>query len=137
MCGRATLAMLVSSNSMNVAKVTVMAMSQGLTIGLAADGATGRLNGSEMTCVPNAAPRIHRKQLSQDRCVHCTQRLKNETLFEGAGDCGDDLVLHSLRILPGIGLAGGNEGTGQSMNGYADDLGSHLHVHLEAFGFGA
>lgn len=33
MCGRATLAMAVSSNSMKVARVTVMAMTHGFTAG--------------------------------------------------------------------------------------------------------
>jgi hypothetical protein len=34
MCGRETLAMLVSSTSMNVASITVAAMSHGLTLGV-------------------------------------------------------------------------------------------------------
>jgi hypothetical protein len=41
MWGSATLAMLVSSTSMNVDNITVMAMSQGLTLGSDADESSG------------------------------------------------------------------------------------------------
>lgn len=44
--------MLVSSSSINVAMVTVIAISQGLMTGLAPLSAFGTANGSEIACVP-------------------------------------------------------------------------------------
>lgn len=59
MCGRETLAMAVSSNSMNVASVTVVAMSHGFTVAV-----------FEVTTGNSAATdAISRRRVARDRPV--------------------------------------------------------------------
>src|SRR3984893_2854844 len=62
MCGRATLAMEVSSTSMKVARVTVMATTQGLTRGRhgrSITGAVGREPGAGASSICRVAVAIH------------------------------------------------------------------------------
>src|SRR5437016_1375666 len=113
--------MLVSSNSMNVAKVTVMAMIQGLTAGLAACTV---LNGPISTWVATCGSSLFTPYTLQlKRCVHCTQRRKIKNLFELPRYRGNHFILHPLRIFPRITLPCSNQRTSQSVDGHADDLG--------------
>ena len=64
MCGSETLAMLVSSTSMNVASITVAAISQGLTLGVQGMGgfAAGASTGSHASrLAPSLSGRIRRR----------------------------------------------------------------------------
>src|SRR5579871_1734194 len=117
--------MLVSSNSIKVASVTVIATSHGFTAGLL----TVCVPAAEMgkACVLTADRVLLLKECLRcklprlKRCVRCTQGLKIKTLFELPGYRGDYLFFHALWIFPRIALAGGDQRAGQPVNSHADN----------------
>src|SRR6478736_2594033 len=104
--------MLVSSSSMKVARVTVMATSQGFTAGLATASAEV-LSGLDKACVlTDQLPCIRRKPALFKDAYTVHSDAKKYNLFEFPGCHGDGLVFHALGIFPWIALAGGDEQAG-------------------------
>ena len=102
------MAMLVSSNSMKVARVTVMAMSQGLIAGLATVGAADVLNDPESACVPTDQLLVYAVNWPPLRDAYAVYIDAKIYLFELPGNRFDDYFFHALGFFPRIALAGGN-----------------------------
>src|SRR5690242_4105700 len=125
--------MLVSSSSMKVARVTVIATSQGFTAGLATVSAAVVPSGLDKACVlTDQLPCIRRKPALLRDAYAVYNDAKKYNLFELPGCHSDGLVLHALGIFPGIALAGCDEQAGQTVHDYAKDLCRHFHVEFKA-----
>src|SRR5215472_9673917 len=132
--------MLVSNNSMNVARVTVIAMNQGL---MAARSTRGKESDPDigsatawvlMFLIPFLRTPYTYKG---NGCLQRIHGCKNKNLFELPGYGGDHFPLEPFRINQRADAMTVNEDRNKPVDAYANRLCGRFHIHIQIFGFRA